>query len=83
MRRSSAEAQRDSGEGGSLVLPEQRQVGALQPLGGEREGLGAVENGLDQIRRQEGELQRARDITDIRALAPGDGADGESLAGSR
>ena len=74
---------RKSRESRALLVPEQRQfAGALQPLGGERDRLGAVEDALHQVRRQEGELQRARDIADIGAVAPGDGADGERLPGS-
>ena len=57
----------DQAEGGALVFPEQRQVGAPEPLGGQLDGLSAVENTLDEIRGQEGELQRPRDIADIRA----------------
>ena len=42
-----------------LLLPEQRQLaGPLQSLGGEGDRLGAVEDRLDQVRSQEGELQR-------------------------
>ncbi len=67
------------GEGRPLVLPEQRQVETLESLGGERDRLGAVENALDQIRGQKGQLQRSRDVADVRTFAKGDVADGEIL----
>ena len=44
-----AEARRDSGEGCPLVFPEQRQVGTLQPLAGQLDRRGAVENRLDPV----------------------------------
>ena len=40
-----------SGESGALVVPEQRQFGPLEPLAGQTDGLSAVENTLDEIRR--------------------------------
>ena len=59
-----------------LLLPEQRQLaGPLQSLGGEGDRLGAVEDRLDQVRSQEGELQRARDVADMHARTTGDGAE--------
>ena len=65
-----------------LLIPEQRQLaGPLQSLGGEGDRLGAVEDRLDQVRSQEGELQRARDVADIGAGAPGDGAEAQALVG--
>ena len=59
-----------------LLVPEQRQLaGPLQSLGGEGDRLGAVEDRLDQVRSQEGELQRPRDVADMRARTTGDGAE--------
>jgi hypothetical protein len=46
-----------SGEGCALVFPEQRQVGTLEPLAGQRDGLGAIENTFDEIRCQEGDRE--------------------------
>ena len=65
-----------------LLVPEQRQLASpFQSLGGESDGLGTVKNGLNQIGSQEGELQRARDVADIGAGAPGDGAEAQTLVG--
>ena len=59
-----------------LLIPEQRQLaGPLQSLGGEGDRLGAVEDRLDQVRSQEGEVQCARDVADMRARTTGDGAE--------
>src|SRR4051812_23565545 len=63
-------------------MPEQGQPATpLQSLCGEADWLGAVEDSLDKIGSEEGELQRAGDIAEVDAGVARDGADGQVLAG--
>ena len=41
----------DLDQHGSLVLPQQWKADALQPLGGQSDGLGAIEDALDEVWR--------------------------------
>lgn len=67
----------------ALLGPEQGKLtDPLQALGGESNRLTTVKYALDDVRRQEGKLQRARRVTDVDPVAFGEIADAERTAGS-